>query len=134
MRLITFRGKSKKDRRWVYGSLVHGILGGKETPVEEVVYVGELVDGEFRGEEVYLGTVGQYTGLKDKKGQMIYEGDIFTRGGKFFYIVVFHKGGFKLKLLRGGFEDMLPLSRVAKYGEVIGNIHENPELLEGGEP
>lgn len=74
--------------------------------------------------------ISLYTGLKDKNGKEIYEGDIFTRAGKFFYAVVFHKGGFRLKLLRGGIEDMLPLSRIAEYGEVIGNIYENPELLE----
>ncbi len=126
MREITFRGKAKSGE-WRYGFLFLSAKG-KAYIITEICDVdGELYPVWY---EVDPKTIGQYTGLKDENGKEIYEGDIFTRGRKFFYVVVFHGGGFKLKLLKGGFEDMIPLSCVAKHGEVIGNIYENPELLE----
>lgn len=76
-------------------------------------------------------TLMQYTGLKDSKGTEIYEGDILT-------------GGFEIKWCNHGYDDTLAFHPIDKndnhvnyyYGgwdaedfEVIGNIHENPELL-----
>ena len=167
MRQITFRGKSKKDGRWVYGSLVYGTLGGKETPAEEVVYIGELVDGEFRGEEVYLGTVGQYTGVATTDGKPVYEGDIIEWKRGWVYNFTWaggiqtqserqaketawtHIGKVEFKEGEFCFNVDIPICAV-KAGrwqyvsksiasethyivfdfKIIGNIHDNPELLE----
>lgn len=79
-------------------------------------------------------TVGQSTGLKDKNGVEIFEGDVL------YYIpfeshindsiVVFEKGSFCKKMLRNGKLTSVKFIDSEEY-EVIGNIHENPELLEG---
>lgn len=72
-------------------------------------------------------TIEQYTGLKDKNGREIYEGDIISFHDYGSFAIKFHKGCFRL-----GSGDLLyayPSSAI----EVIGNIHENPELLGGEE-
>lgn len=71
----------------------------------------------------------RFTGILDKKGVEIFEGDITTRG-----VVSFHDGGFMLGEERtieasgGRMRDMLGSSQT-NFIEVIGNIHQNPELL-----
>ncbi len=135
MREIRFRVWDKENKRMLYTpDFIVAPLLSTDGEYKMVAMQSEKVLG-LGDTNAYLpipaqSELIQYTEVKDKNGREIYEGDIFTRAGKFFYTVVFYKGGFKLKLVRGGFEDMIPLSRVAKYGEVIGNIYENPELLE----
>lgn len=71
-------------------------------------------------------TIEQYTGLKDKNGKEIYEGDIIDFFGEK-YPVIYRAGGFWAEYSRTQ-KDHLFL--YANDSEVIGNIHENPELLE----
>ncbi len=70
----------------------------------------------------------QYTGLKDKNGKQIFEGDIMTSSTEDRLKVVFENGGFCFSndLLSGS--DRLHSIRVSRL-EIIGNIYENPELL-----
>ena len=81
---------------------------------------------DYKGKQLREYELMQYTGLHDKNGKEIYEGDIikycFNDESKIDYIV-FESGMFTVSnAIRWGFE----------YDEVIGNIYENPELLEGG--
>ena len=66
----------------------------------------------------------QYTGLKDKNGKEIYEGDILSKGNSS-YKVEFFEGSFGIFMNHYGFKDL----RYSFHFEVIGNIHENEELL-----
>ena len=79
--------------------------------------------------------IEQYTGLKDKNGKEIYEGDILTAFGNY-YKVVFEseRSGFVAKRVDAPKDDFFAgyFGRyLVKHCEVIGKIHENPELLEG---
>lgn len=87
----------------------------------------------------YIAVIMQYTGLKDKNGKEIYEGDVLlTDLDRPYLIVEFRNGAFMYQCHDNGrdyYDIMLPLSIAEhtqdKYVEVIGNIYENPELLEG---
>lgn len=115
MRPIKFRGKSIETGKWVEGYLFCSwdkafILWGTTAGIPNMV-------------EVDPATVGQYTGLKDKKGAMIFEGDILSDGA-FTYEVRYEGTGFVM-ILDGQAYTMD--TRPTKI--VIGNIHDNPELL-----
>ena len=95
-----------------------------------------------RGRQVEEFELMQYTGLKDKNGKEIYEGDILSiseyADGDFIIKphnskVVFVEGGFRLNAIDSLFEyESLSHISLNKIGCIIGNIYENPELLKGG--
>ena len=130
MREILFRGKRLDNGEWVEGDLVHSVYK-----------VGDTCVGKFGCtlgmHQVAPSTVGQYTGLKDKNGKMIFEGDILLlddiKG-----IVNYGTGCFCVNLSG---QDYLyrsnPAIDIVLNGypglEIIGNIHDNPEALKGGE-
>jgi len=74
-------------------------------------------------------TVGQFTGLLDMNGKKIFEGDIFSLGDpNILYIVQWHDTGFSGKQIRS--TSYVGLSYWRDRIEIVGNIHDNPELLE----
>ena len=137
MREILFRGKRIDNGAWVYGYLASYDLIASEYPndvsdamgkyYDEIPYVGFVdVDPE---------TVGQYTGLPDKNGKKIFEGDIvtglFSFGMEVKAVVAFQNGAFGLRWSRGGAEQFSAFTSICNMEfDVIGNIHDNPELLE----
>ena len=134
MREILFRGKTLLDK-WIEGDLLQYLGWGK-------VYIAQYYTGAG-GQEVIPETVGQYTGLTDKNGTKIFEGDIVTYGDAEADYAGYHDNVF---LNRGEVEisawdgicftnrqtvEMSDLyeSETMVDCEVIGNIHDNPELL-----
>ncbi|QEL01557.1 hypothetical protein FKG96_12320 [Olivibacter sp. LS-1] len=124
-REIKFKGKTVSGK-WVYGNYSH--IKKDFSTVKSGHYISNSVGAPF----AYLvrpETIGQSTGLKDKTGKDIYEGDKIRKpGSDNIYTVVFFDGAFYLK--NGGVNHRL--SWTTNDGEVVGNIHDNPEFLKGG--
>ena len=126
MREILFRGKRMENGEWVEGAFLNDRDGAFYIcPAVSDISYG---DGGNRRRigcwyKVDPSTVGQYTGLKDKNGNRIFEGDILSIWNESHDVVVFEDGAFDLE------NTSIPI-RFANKFEVIGNITDNPELLE----
>ena len=142
MREILFRGKRVDNGEWVYGDIIHRRYY-KNTDVV-VIRTEDSGFDNYSDYEVDPDTVGQYTGLTDRNGKKIFEGDIIHLeysqvffGGEYFgeYTdeVSYKEGCFVTDGINNGDEIETPLSGFNNDEvEIIGNIHDNPELL-GGE-
>ena len=142
MREILFRGQTRKygekvkmngeklPGKWVYGGITQGegdfsIIYGAED-------VNYITAATIEKHVVYTETVGQFTGLKDKNGTKIFEGDIVKDKyvlGEVIYNTdqeeVDGAGSFMINDVYNGLQNY----RFWNSIEIIGNIHDNPELL-----
>lgn len=140
MREIKFRGKGA-DFEWHYGSLItytYITTDDEYKPQENYSYEIKERQGwteQYNNYTVFGKTVGQYTGRKDKNGKEIYEGDILDVGNDYYGIIVFDCGGFKIRTFdtredynKWDIPDYLDTYYIEQC-EIIGNIHDNPELI-----
>ena len=139
-REIKFRGRSVHTDDWCYGSFVND-------PDEPYICGFDIWNNgtdEWREEKVEPETVGQFVGLHDKNGKEIYEGDIIrsygSKGNAIIHVVSYDEE-------HAGYIAHLPNRTKYDFGwghieqswvdefkkEVVGNVHDTPELLKGGE-
>ena len=127
MRRIIFRGKDIQTGEWVKGDLIqrHGFY-----PAILTTYL--KVEGKvgYAERAVNQETIGQFTSLYDKNKKEIYDGDIIkVQGTRERIEVRFVRGVFAF-LWNGNLDDEAPINApTQEWAEVIGNIHDNPELL-----
>ena len=152
MREILFRGKQTDNGEWIEGaySPFHLNFGEREEkPHIIIISDDEDIDGLWC--EVIPETVGQYTGLTDKNGKRIFEGDILdvssdvAYGGVAvhrlgYFVVEFHNGCFMKSALDDpqlSFFDNAKRKGLYHFistdiHKIVGNIHDNLEILKGG--
>ena len=151
VRGIKFRGQAVSDVE-VYGETIYRkgqwVTGNLITNEGHPYIVGNVadVDSEYIALEWWVrvdpATVGQYTGLKDKNGREIYEGDIvigLDLNGTAYRIrfwdgdATFGGESAPYNGIAGAGTQTIGLNNSSDWLEIIGNIHDNPELLKEGE-
>lgn len=150
MREIKFRGKNLNTKEWVYGDLLQWNDGETAIGVH-----GQFIDDGYHFNENYdktpyvdETTVGQFTGLKDKNGKEIYEGDLIKAPSGRIYAVIFSTWKYEEKreflkvidiyehtgwcISLDGVNPCELLDSEVCQGSIIGSVYDNPELLKGG--
>jgi len=145
MREIKFRGLRIGSSEWVYGSLVNNLWVYSENGLYPHEKVHEIITDQFSCDDyddmqanqqnvtVIPQSVGQYTGLKDLNGKEIFQGDILqTTTDKAMAVSWSNKyASFVLNREGWAFSHWFGESCDPDQCVVIGNIHQNPELLKG---
>lgn len=133
MREILFRGKTVDTNEWTQGALVRalGYLDEDEKFFiipEDALYYNH---GEFDiVKEVRRETVGQYTGLTDKDGKKIFEGDIIEVDGEEFPFLIEYDAQDAIWIAINRYEILSFHDNITGYNcTIIGNLYDNPNLL-----
>jgi len=135
-REILFRGKSIEDNNWVYG--YYGIKG-IDTDIEKRCIMQSNLNTwssidffYFTDIEIHSETIGQFTGLLDKNGNNIFEGDLL-KADNFdkIMLVIWRKDLASFALAADGwmYDHYFGEAADPNYCEIIGNIHDNSELI-----
>lgn len=155
MQEIEFRGFDLDLKKWIYGGYHKHIkrqvspIGDelKENDIQHLIIISGFADWNMpRPLQVATNidpkSIGQYTGLKDKNGKKIYGGDILKDDKGRLFVIEYKFGGFNLVPLSSSLNclndefswnplgDMQTAAFVKESCDVIGNIYQNPELLE----
>lgn len=141
MRIIKFRGESIYNKEWLYGSLI-------KIEKDRYAIIPDLNDIEIGKSismyEVHSETLGQFTGLLDRTGKEIYEGDIINVNGKYLRLVKFideyacfctaRISDLDNNLETGYWQQVTPgwWNNPDREIEIVGNIYDNPELMKEG--
>lgn len=138
-RVIKFRGKRLANDEWCYGSLLIWADG------ECIILEKSDSSNDMWKREINPDTVGQFTGLCDCNGREIYEGDVIKSMYNDIYHVIGYnenRGAFTATLINEYMDNTDGLKTECNVEQkwlcdmkkvVVGNIYDNPELLEGGE-
>ena len=136
MKEILFRGKLKRDGEWVEGYYLKKeenkhYMVDKQEPFYSTPYFYEVIPE----------TVGQYTGLTDKNGKKIFEGDVvkkhsyidydnYANSEEYIGVVAFSDCAWTIETKKISHPIIIAISYTddVKHFEIIGNIHDNPEL------
>lgn len=139
MREIKFRGKSL-DGKWLFGYIYRYVNRDGIDTVAIIEIQNNGFDATLNLHKISHNTVGQFTGLHDKNGKEIYEGDIIrsfdSKGEPIIHYIQYddEEAGF-VAVLKGSAKGDFGYGRCCQQWitecekEVIGNIHDNPELL-----
>ena len=129
IRKYKFRGKHTNKGEMIYGDLIQDVNRG-------LYYIFPFDKQKFPEESISVipESVGEFTGLYDKNGKEIYEGDIlmekfgFSKPIYLYYVCEFKNSGFCFRCINSGDDDI-----VLNKSEVVSNKFENPELLKEAE-
>lgn len=141
MREILYRGKRLQGGAWVEGYFFKSDINERERKSGKATLIFTpdcdtfiMIPEAHNSVMVHADTVGQYTGLNDKNGKKIFEGDVMefdAYGLHYKGVVSFIGGNFCIMCIRQTASPFLDYS-IERYDALcVGNIHDNPELLEG---
>ena len=151
MRKIKFRGKSTTSGKWVHGMLTTlKDLGAEKQDMIIIKKEGVFNEGSaspffMEWDYIHKDTVGQFTGLKDKSGKEIYEGDIISVNGKYPKLIRYidewasyclaNLTDLDCDLKTRYWQQVSPCwwTDYKREIKVIGNVYDNLELVKGGE-
>ena len=131
MREILFRGKPLGN---LHGKYIYGSLGVIDTDLCAIYHCFKFKDDEMQ--LVDPETVGQYTGLTDKNGKKIFEGDILRRAyhPEDDVVIEWFDGSFRFRKANKpkdyGYSAVCCIQNAVSSLKIIGNAYDNPELLE----
>ena len=131
MRQIKFRGReTAKPNRWMYGYVYED---------KGTMFIWQKTENNMWPIECDTESIGQFTGMQDKNGKDVYEGDILRvpetmLNAEIYGVVEYEDNGFIVRSVRSGCKtDLAWVLRKRMEGEpmteVVGNVTDNPELI-----